>query len=426
MARSEKYYGPDFNSLERQDPEIAAVVISELERQRHNLQLIASENFTSSAVLATMGSTLSNKYAEGYPGKRYYGGCEEVDKVEVIGIQRAKELFGAEHANLQPLSGASANIAVYQAFTKPGDTVLAMSLPHGGHLTHGSKVNFSGKWFNVVSYGVRQDNELIDYDQLRDLAIEHKPKMICSGATAYPSLIDFEKVRQICDEVGAIMWVDAAHFIGLVAGKAIPSPVPYADVVSFTTHKVLRGPRGGMILSKEKHAAAVDKAVFPGIQGGPIMSAVAGKAVVLKECATPAYQEYAKKVIENCKALANDLQSEGMRAVSGGTQTHLALIDIRSTGVNGKVADERCGKSGISLNKNSIPFDPESPAVTSGIRVGTAAITTQGMGKEEMKVIAGLIARAIKNGDDESKAKEIKSEIHQLTNKFSVYPEPSA
>jgi glycine hydroxymethyltransferase len=426
MARSEKYYGPDFNSLERQDPEIAAVVISELERQRHNLQLIASENFTSSAVLATMGSTLSNKYAEGYPGKRYYGGCEEVDKVELIGIQRAKELFGAEHANLQPLSGASANIAVYQAFTKPGDTVLAMSLPHGGHLTHGSKVNFSGKWFNVVSYGVRQDNELIDYDQLRDLAIEHKPKMICSGATAYPSLIDFEKVRQICDEVGAIMWVDAAHFIGLVAGKAIPSPVPYADVVSFTTHKVLRGPRGGMILSKEKHAAAVDKAVFPGIQGGPIMSAVAGKAVVLKECATPAYQEYAKKVIENCKALANDLQSEGMRAVSGGTQTHLALIDIRSTGVNGKVADERCGKSGISLNKNSIPFDPESPAVTSGIRVGTAAITTQGMGKEEMKVIAGLIARAIKNGDDESKAKEIKSEIHQLTNKFSVYPEPSA
>jgi len=425
MARSEKYYGPDFNSLERQDPEIAAVVISELERQRHNLQLIASENFTSSAVLATMGSTLSNKYAEGYPGKRYYGGCEEVDKVEVIGIQRAKELFGAEHANLQPLSGASANIAVYQAFTKPGDTVLAMSLPHGGHLTHGSKVNFSGKWFNVVSYGVRQDNELIDYDQLRDLAIEHKPKMICSGATAYPSLIDFEKVRQICDEIGAIMWVDAAHFIGLVAGKAIPSPVPYADVVSFTTHKVLRGPRGGMILSKEKHAAAVDKAVFPGIQGGPIMSAVAGKAVVLKECATPAYQEYAKKVIENCKALANDLQSEGMRAVSGGTQTHLALIDIRSTGVNGKIADERCGKSGISLNKNSIPFDPESPAVTSGIRVGTAAITTQGMGKEEMKVIAGLIARAIKDGDDESKAKEIKSEIHQLTKKFSVYPEPS-
>ena len=424
MSLNEKYYGPDFNSLERQDPEIASVVLSELERQRKNLQLIASENFTSSAVLAAMGSTLSNKYAEGYPGKRYYGGCEEVDKVEVIGIERAKSLFGAEHANLQPHSGASANIAVYQAFTKPGDTVLAMSLPHGGHLTHGSKVNFSGKWFNAVSYGVRQDNELIDYDQLRDLAIEHKPKMICSGATAYPSLIDFEKVRQICDEVGAIMWVDAAHFIGLVAGKAIPSPVPYADVVSFTTHKVLRGPRGGMILSKEQHAAAIDKAVFPGMQGGPNMSAVAGKAVVLKECATPAYQDYAKKVIENCKALASDLQSEGMRAVSGGTQTHLALIDIRSTGVNGKVADERCGLSGISLNKNSIPFDPETPAVTSGIRVGSAAITTQGMGKPEMKIIAGLIARAIRDGSDESKAKSIRSEIHQLTVKFPVYPEP--
>ena len=424
MSLNEKYYGPDFNSLERQDPEVASVVLSELERQRKNLQLIASENFTSSAVLAAMGSTLSNKYAEGYPGKRYYGGCEEVDKVEVIGIERAKALFGADHANLQPHSGASANIAVYQAFTKPGDTVLAMSLPHGGHLTHGSKVNFSGKWFNVVSYGVRQDNELIDYDQLRDLAIEHKPKMICSGATAYPSLIDFEKVRQICDEVGAIMWVDAAHFIGLVAGKAIPSPVPYADVVSFTTHKVLRGPRGGMILSKEQHAAAIDKAVFPGIQGGPNMSAVAGKAVVLKECATPAYQNYAKKVIENCKALASDLQSEGMRAVSGGTQTHLALIDIRSTGVNGKVADERCGLSGISLNKNSIPFDPETPAVTSGIRVGTAATTTQGMGKPEMKIIAGLIARAIKDGSDEIKAKAIKSEIHQLTKNYPVYADP--
>ena len=424
MSLNEKYYGPDFNSLERQDPEVASVVLTELERQRKNLQLIASENFTSSAVLAAMGSTLSNKYAEGYPGKRYYGGCEEVDKVEVIGIERAKALFGADHANLQPHSGASANIAVYQAFTKPGDTVLAMSLPHGGHLTHGSKVNFSGKWFNVVSYGVRQDNELIDYDQLRDLAIEHKPKMICSGATAYPSLIDFEKVRQICDEVGAIMWVDAAHFIGLVAGKAIPSPVPYADVVSFTTHKVLRGPRGGMILSKEQHAAAIDKAVFPGVQGGPNMSAVAGKAVVLKECATPAYQNYAKKVIENCKALASDLQSEGMRAVSGGTQTHLALIDIRSTGVNGKVADERCGLSGISLNKNSIPFDPETPAVTSGIRVGTAATTTQGMGKPEMKIIAGLIARAIKDGSDESKAKAIKSEIHQLTKNYPVYADP--
>jgi glycine hydroxymethyltransferase len=417
---SESFYGPDFTLLSEQDPDIAGVLLSELKRQQTNLQLIASENFTSRAVLATLGSTLSNKYAEGYPGKRYYGGCEEVDKAEVIAIDRAKALFGAEHANVQPHSGASANIAVYQAFTKPGDTVLAMSLPHGGHLTHGSKVNFSGKWFNIVSYGVRQDNELIDYDELRDLAIANKPKMICSGATAYPSLIDFEKVRAICDEVGAIMWVDAAHFVGLVAGKAIPSPVPYADVVSFTTHKVLRGPRGGMILSKAEHAAAIDKAVFPGMQGGPIMSAVAGKAVALAECATPAYQKYAKDVIVNAQTLAAALEEEGMRAVSGGTQTHLALIDIRSTGVNGKVADERCGAAGIVLNKNSIPYDPEAPSVTSGIRVGTPATTTQGMGTPEMKVIASLIARAIKT-DDAAAHAAIKSEVHALTAKFPIY-----
>jgi glycine hydroxymethyltransferase len=417
---TDTFYGPDFELLSKQDPDIAAILLSELHRQQSNLQLIASENFTSRAVLATLGSTLSNKYAEGYPGKRYYGGCEEVDVAETIAIERAKSLFGAEHANVQPHSGASANVAVYQAFTKPGDTVLAMSLPHGGHLTHGSKVNFSGKWFNVVSYGVRQDNELIDYDELRDSAIANKPKMICSGATAYPSLIDFEKVRAICDEVGAIMWVDAAHFIGLVAGKAIPSPVPYADVVSFTTHKVLRGPRGGMILTKAEHAAAIDKAVFPGMQGGPIMSAVAGKAVALAECATPAYQKYAKDVIVNAQALAAALEGEGMRAVSGGTQTHLALIDIRATGVNGKVADERCGAAGIVLNKNSIPFDPEAPSVTSGIRVGTPATTTQGMGVDQMKVIASLIARAIKT-DDAAAHAAIKSEVHALTAQFPIY-----
>ena len=417
---SNTFYGPDFELLTQQDPAIAAVLLSELKRQQTNLQLIASENFTSRAVLAALGSTLSNKYAEGYPGKRYYGGCEEVDIAETIAIDRAKSLFGAEHANVQPHSGASANVAVYQAFTKPGDTVLAMSLPHGGHLTHGSKVNFSGKWFNIVSYGVRQDNELIDYDELRDLAIANKPKRICTGATAYPSLIDFEKVRAICDEVGAIMWVDAAHFIGLVAGKAIPSPVPYADVVSFTTHKVLRGPRGGMILTKAEHAAAIDKAVFPGMQGGPIMSAVAGKAVALAECATPAYQKYAKDVIVNAKSLAAALEAEGMRAVSGGTETHLALIDIRSTGVNGKVADERCGASGIVLNKNSIPFDPEAPSVTSGIRVGTPATTTQGMGVEEMKTIASLISRAIKS-DDAAAHAAIKAEVHALTAKFPIY-----
>jgi len=417
---SNTFYGPDFELLTQQDPAIAAVLLSELKRQQSNLQLIASENFTSRAVLAALGSTLSNKYAEGYPGKRYYGGCEEVDIAENIAIERAKSLFGAEHANVQPHSGASANIAVYQAFTKPGDTVLAMSLPHGGHLTHGSKVNFSGKWFNIVSYGVRQDNELIDYDELRDLAIANKPKMICSGATAYPSLIDFEKVRAICDEVGAIMWVDAAHFIGLVAGKAIPSPVPYADVVSFTTHKVLRGPRGGMILTKAEHAAAIDKAVFPGMQGGPIMSAVAGKAVALAECATPEYQKYAKDVIVNAKSLASALEAEGMRAVSGGTETHLALIDIRATGVNGKVADERCGAAGIVLNKNSIPFDPEAPSVTSGIRVGTPATTTQGMGVDQMKTIASLISRAIKS-DDAATHTAIKSEVHALTAQFPIY-----
>jgi len=417
---AETFYGPDFNLLSQQDPDIAAVLLSELKRQQTNLQLIASENFTSRAVLATLGSTLSNKYAEGYPGKRYYGGCEEVDIAEIIAIDRAKELFGAEHANVQPHSGASANIAVYLAFTKPGDTVLAMSLPHGGHLTHGSKVNFSGKWFNVESYGVRQDNELIDYDELRDTAIRTKPKMICSGATAYPSLVDFEKIRAICDEVGAIMWVDAAHFIGLVAGKAIPSPVPYADVVSFTTHKVLRGPRGGMILAKAEHAAAIDKAVFPGIQGGPVMSAVAGKAVALAECATPAYQKYAKDVIVNAKALAAALETEGMRAVSGGTQTHLALMDIRSTGVTGKVADERCGQAGIVMNKNSIPYDPEKPGITSGIRVGTPATTTQGMGVAEMQTIASLIARAIKTEDEKTLA-SIKTEVHALTARFPIY-----
>ena len=417
---SETFYGPDFNLLTSQDPEIAAVLLSELKRQQTNLQLIASENFTSRAVLAALGSTLSNKYAEGYPGKRYYGGCEEVDKAEYLAIDRAKSLFGAEHANVQPHSGASANVAIYLAFTKPGDTVLAMSLAHGGHLTHGSPVNFSGKWFNIESYGVRQDNELIDYDELRDQAIRTKPKMICSGATAYPSLVDFAKIREICDEVGAIMWVDAAHFIGLVAGKAIPSPVPYADVVSFTTHKVLRGPRGGMILAKAEHAAAIDKAVFPGMQGGPIMSAVAGKAIALAECATPAYQKYAADVIVNAKALAAALEAEGMRAVSGGTETHLALMDIRSTGINGKVADERCGAAGIVMNKNSIPYDPEKPGITSGIRVGSPATTTQGMGVQEMKQIASLISRAIKT-DDAAAHAAIKSEVHALTARFPIY-----
>ena len=413
-------YGPDFDLLEQQDPEIASILLAEVKRQQTGLQLIASENFTSGAVLAALGTPLSNKYAEGYPGKRYYGGCEVVDRAEEIAIERAKQLFGADHANVQPHSGASANIAVYAAFTKPGDKVMAMSLPHGGHLTHGSKVNFSGKWFDIVSYGVRQDTELIDYDEMRDVALREKPKMICAGATAYPSLVDFEKVRQICDEVGAIMWVDAAHFIGLVAGKAIPSPVPYADVVSFTTHKVLRGPRGGMILAKAEHAAAIDKAVFPGMQGGPIMSAIAAKAVALNECQQSSYQKYAKQVIANAKALSAGLVAEGMRAISGGTETHLALIDVTGVGVTGKIADERCGAAGITLNKNSIPFDPNPPAVTSGIRVGTPATTTQGMGVAEMSEIAKLITRAIKS-DDAAVHAQIKSEVQALVAKFPIY-----
>jgi glycine hydroxymethyltransferase len=418
---NDTFWGPDFGALQVEDPEIAEVILAELSRQRSGLQLIASENFTSPAVLAALGSTLSNKYAEGYPGRRYYGGCVEVDKAENLGIERAKVLFGAEHVNLQPHSGASANIAVYAAFTKPGDTVLAMSLPHGGHLTHGSKVNFSGKWFNVVSYGVRQSDDLIDYDQLRDSAITSKPKMICTGATAYPRLIDFEKVRSICDEVGAIMWVDAAHFIGLVAGKAIPSPVPFADVVSFTTHKVLRGPRGGMILSKAEHANAIDKAVFPGMQGGPLMHAVAAKAVSLKEAATLAYQEYAKNVIANAQALAAGLVGEGMRAVSGGTDTHLVLMDIRETGVSGAEAEKRCDAAGITLNKNTIPFDPQTAAVTSGIRVGTPAVTTQGMRVNEMVKIASLIGRAIRD-ESGSESESIRREVHALTAAYPAYP----
>jgi len=416
---SSEFWGPDFDALKSQDPEIATIILDELERQRDGLQLIASENFTSPAVLAALGSTLSNKYAEGYPGKRYYGGCADVDRAEILGIERAKALFGAEHANLQPHSGASANIAVYAAFTKPGDTVLAMSLPHGGHLTHGSKVNFSGKWFDIVSYGVRKDTELIDYDELRDLAMKHRPKMIYSGATAYPRLVDFEKVREICDESGAIMWVDAAHFIGLVAGKAIPSPVPYADVVSFTTHKVLRGPRGGMILSKSAHAAAIDKAIFPGLQGGPLMHAVAAKAVALKEASTPAYQSYAKSVIANAQALSSSLAEHGMRSVSGGTDTHLALIDLQALGVNGADAEKRCDAAGITLNKNSIPFDPEAPSVTSGIRVGTPSTTTQGMGIPEMAKIAEFISQAVSGKGDPA---EIRAQVTELTHAFPAYP----
>ena len=415
------FWGPDFDSLQAEDPEIAAVIVDELDRLRGGLQLIASENFTSPAVLAALGSTLSNKYAEGYPGRRYYGGCEVVDRAEEIGIARAKELFGAAHANLQPHSGASANLAAYAALCEPGDTVLAMSLPHGGHLTHGSKVNFSGKWFSIVPYGVREDTELIDYDEVRDLALKHQPKMIICGATAYPRLIEFDKFRAIADEVGAWMVVDAAHFIGLVAGKAIPSPVPFADVVTFTTHKVLRGPRGGMILCTEELAPRIDKAVFPFTQGGPLMHSVAAKAVALKEAATTDYQAYARQVIANAQTLAEGLGAEGMRPVSGGTDTHLALIDLRSAGVTGKDAEARCDAAGITLNKNAIPFDPQPPAVASGIRVGTPAVTTQGMAEGEMKEVASLIARAVRDSDGAG-ATDIRASVSALVSRHPAYP----
>ena len=414
------FWGPSFDDLQQTDPEIAGVVLDELTRLRSGLQLIASENFTSPAVLAALGSTLSNKYAEGYPGKRYYGGCEVVDVAEEIGIARAKELFGADHANLQPHSGASANIAVYGAFLNPGDTVLAMSLPHGGHLTHGTKVSFSGKWFNAVHYGVAKDTEDIDYDQMRSLALEHKPKMIIAGGSAIPRLIDFAAFRAVADEVGAILMVDAAHFIGLVAGKAIPSPVPYADVVTFTTHKVLRGPRGGMFVCKDEHAAKLDKAVFPMMQGGPLMHAVAAKAVALKEAATPAYQAYAKQVIANSIALTDALGAEGMRPVTGGTDTHLSLLDLQGIGVTGQQAEARCAAAGIVLNKNAIPYDPQPPSIASGIRVGTPSVTTQGMTEGDMKEIGALIGRAVKD-EDGSAAEEIRRGVEALVTAHPAY-----
>jgi glycine hydroxymethyltransferase len=420
------FWGPDFAALQHQDPELADVVLDELDRLRGGLQLIASENLTSPAVLAALGSTLSNKYAEGYPGRRYYGGCQVVDRAEEIGNARTKALFGAEHANLQPHSGAQANFAVYAAFTRPGDTVLAMDLKQGGHLTHGSKVSFSGKWFNAVSYTVRQDTELIDYDQVRDLAREHRPKMIIAGATAYPRLIDFAAFREIADEVGAKLMVDAAHFIGLVAGKAIPSPVPYADVVTATTHKVLRGPRGGMILCREEHAKAIDKAVFPFSQGGPLMHAVAAKAVAMREAAQPAFQAYAQQVIANAQALTKSLEAEGVRAVSGGTDTHLALVDLRPIGVTGDQAESRCDAARITLNKNSIPYDPAPPLRPSGLRVGSPSCTTQGMTETEMAEVGALLGRAVKAeqgtpaGDAELAA--VADSVSALVGRFPAYP----
>ena len=420
MTSASPLWGPDFAALETVDPDIARILLAERDRLNSGLQLIASENFTSPAVLAALGSTLSNKYAEGYPGKRYYGGCEVVDEAETLGIERAKALFGADHANLQPHSGASANLAVYGAFLKPGETLLAMSLPHGGHLTHGAKVSYTGKWFNAVHYGVHATTEDIDYDQMRDLALEHRPKMIICGGSAIPRLIDFAAFRAVADEVGAILMVDAAHFIGLVAGKAIPSPVPYADVVTFTTHKVLRGPRGGMLVCKAEHAAALDKAVFPMMQGGPLMHAVAAKAVALKECATPEYAAYTRQVIANSKALTAGLEAEGMRPITGGTDTHLALLDLQGIGVTGAEAEARAGAARIVLNKNAIPYDPQPPSIASGIRVGTPATTTQGMDEADMAVIASLIGRAVRDADG-SQAAAIAADVSALVSTKPAY-----
>ncbi|MFI7445485.1 serine hydroxymethyltransferase [Nonomuraea indica] len=393
----EPYYGPDFGLLRRQDPELAQVLLDELARVRGGLQLIASENFASPAVLAALGSTLTNKYAEGYPGRRYYGGCEVVDRAERLATDRARRLFGAEHANVQPHSGATANLAAYAALLQPGDTMLAMALQHGGHLTHGSKVNFSGRWFDVVSYGVRRDSELLDHDEVRDLALRHRPKLIVCGATSYPRLLDFAVFRGIADEVGAWLLADVAHTAGLMAGGAVPSAVPYADVVTFTTHKTLRGPRGGAVLCTAELAARIDRAVFPFVQGGPLMHAVAAKAVAFGEALRPDFGDYARRVTANARALCDALAAEGMRPVAGGTDTHLALIDLRDLGVSGAEAERRCAAAGITLNRNAIPYDPEPPAVASGIRVGTPCVTTQGMGPQELKEVGMLVAQAVRD-----------------------------
>ncbi|MER6830495.1 serine hydroxymethyltransferase [Streptosporangium sp. NPDC000563] len=416
---AEPYYGPDFGLLQREDPEIASVLLDELDRLRGGVQLIASENFTSPAVLAALGSTLTNKYAEGYPGRRYYAGCEVVDRAERLAIDRAKLLFGAEHVNVQPHSGASANLAAYAALLQPGDTMLAMELSHGGHLTHGSKVNFSGRWFDVVAYGVRRDTELIDYDEVRELALRHQPKMIICGATAYPREIDFAAFRGIADEVGAWLLADVAHTVGLMAGLALPSAVPYADVVTFTTHKALRGPRGGGIMCTEELGPRIDRAVFPFVQGGPLMHAVAAKAVAFGEALRPEFAQYARQVVANAQVLAEALAAEGMRPVSGGTDSHLALIDLRDVGISGAVAEQRCQAAGITLNRNAIPYDPEPPTVTSGIRVGTPCVTTQGMGPEEMKEVASMVAQAVRDPDATG---EIRERVEVLTRAHQIYP----
>ncbi len=409
----------DMTVIKQSDPQLYAAMDAELKRQQNNIELIASENIVSPAVMAAAGSHLTNKYAEGLPGKRYYGGCEFVDVAENLARDRLKELFGCEHCNVQPHSGAQANFAVYFAMLSPGDTIMGMNLSHGGHLTHGSPVNISGKYFNIVPYGVSAETERIDYDEMEKIALETKPKMIVSGASAYPRIIDFARIREICDKVGAYMMVDIAHIAGLVAAGLHPSPVPFADFVTTTTHKTLRGPRGGVIMCKEKYAREIDKAVFPGTQGGPLMHIIAAKAAAFKEALSPEFKAYQKQVLQNAEAMAERFKKNGIRLVSGGTDNHLMLLDLRSTGVTGKELESMLDKVHITVNKNTIPFETASPFVTSGIRVGTPAITTRGMKEKDCEQIADLISRVVR--EKESCFKDVLAEVTALCARFPIY-----
>jgi glycine hydroxymethyltransferase len=414
---------PLWRTLAETDPEIARAIRDELHRQNNGLELIASENFVSRAVLEAAGSVMTNKYAEGYPGKRYYGGCEFVDVAERAALARAKSLFGADHANVQPHSGAQANMAVYLTLLKPGDTVLGMNLAHGGHLTHGHPLNFSGKLYTIVPYGVRKEDERIDYDELGRLADEHRPKMIIVGASAYPRVIDFAKIRAAADRIGAPVFTDMAHIAGLVAAGVHPSPVPHSDFVTTTTHKTLRGPRGGLVLCREQYAKDLDRTVFPGVQGGPLMHIIAAKAVCFKEASEPSFAAYQRQIVANAARLASVLTAAGFRLVSGGTDNHLMLVDVFSKGLTGKVAEAALGKAGITVNKNAIPFDQNPPMVASGIRVGTPAVTTRGMREAEMETVGELFARALQSPDDDRALGMVRAEVESLCRKFPLYPE---
>ncbi len=409
--------------LKAVDPEVYQAVVNEYRRQFYHLELIASENFTSLAVMEAQGSVLTNKYAEGLPKKRYYGGCEFVDVVEELAIERAKKLFGAEHANVQPHSGSQANMAVYMAVLKPGDTIMGMDLAHGGHLTHGAKVNFSGKLYHVVYYGLNPERELIDYDQVYKLAKEHKPKLIVAGASAYPRVIDWARFKEIANEVGAYLMVDMAHYAGLIAGGVYPNPVPYAEFVTSTTHKTLRGPRSGFILCKGEFAKDIDKSVFPGIQGGPLMHVIAAKAVAFKEAMSEEFKAYARQVVLNAQAMAEEFIRLGFKVVSGGTDSHIVLLDLRNKGITGKQAEDALGRANITVNKNAVPFDPLPPTKTSGIRIGTPAMTTRGMKEEEMRLIAKLIGEVLNNIEDEKTIEKVRLQVTELCEQFPLYPE---